>query len=208
MIGAHAFEFGPFLLVPERQLLMRGESSVRIGGRALDLLTALVERPGELVSKQDLMSRAWPTTTVEECNLKVNIAALRRALGDTAGGGPYIATVAGRGYRFVAPVERPAAPGPRGGPQKNDPQALADIDPAGGWTRVRLVGLPNAECAPPVADRVEIVGYGIVIDGEITVRLDEAVVLLGPGAKRGRSRLPANLAAGRCRMLFIQVDGD
>jgi predicted ATPase/DNA-binding winged helix-turn-helix (wHTH) protein len=98
-----SFAFGPFTLIPERQLLLEGDAPVRIGNRALDILVALVERPGEVVTKQELLARGWPTTVVEEQNLKVNMAALRRVLGD----GPeshYIATVTGRGYRFVAPV--------------------------------------------------------------------------------------------------------
>lgn len=100
-----SFAFGPFILVPERQLLLKGDVPVRIGGRGLDILTALVERPGELMSKRELLARAWPNTIVEEGNLKVNVAALRRALGDGSGAAQYIATVTGRGYRFVAPVQ-------------------------------------------------------------------------------------------------------
>ncbi|HJU40550.1 MAG TPA: transcriptional regulator, partial [Tahibacter sp.] len=99
-----SFAFGPFVLVPERQRLLKDDTPVRIGGRALDLLTALVERPGEVVGKRELLARAWPNTVVEEANLKVNMAALRRVLGDGPGAAPYIATVVGRGYRFVAPV--------------------------------------------------------------------------------------------------------
>jgi len=76
-----SFAFGPFILVPERQLLVRGGTAVRIGGRALDLLTALVERPGEVVTKRELMARVWSNTVVDEANLKVNVAALRRTLG-------------------------------------------------------------------------------------------------------------------------------
>ena len=105
-----SFAFGPFVLVPERQSLREGESSVRIGGRALDLLTALVERPGEVISKRQLMARAWPDVVVDEGNLKVNMAALRRALGDESTGAQYIATVTGRGYRFVAPVHANGVP--------------------------------------------------------------------------------------------------
>lgn len=119
--GVRSFAFGPFVLVPERQALLQDGVPVRLGGRALDILTALVERAGELVSKRELMARVWPSTVVDESNLKVNIAALRRALGD---GGPddarYIATVTGRGYRLIAPVRSgassamtPAAPAPR-----------------------------------------------------------------------------------------------
>jgi DNA-binding winged helix-turn-helix (wHTH) protein len=100
-----SFRFGPFLLQPERQLLLKLHAPVRIGGRALDLLTLLAERAGELVSKPELVARAWPETFVDESNLKVNIAGLRRALGDAAAAPRFIATVAGRGYRFVAPVE-------------------------------------------------------------------------------------------------------
>lgn len=83
---------------------MRGDEQIRIGSRALEILTALVERPGELVSKNELLARAWPDTFVEQGNLKVNVAALRRALGQGAGDGRYIATVTGRGYRFVESV--------------------------------------------------------------------------------------------------------
>ena len=83
-----SFAFGPFVLIPERQLLLKGEAPVRIGSRALDILTALVERPGDLVSKSELLSRVWPDTFVEEGNLKVNMAALRRALGEGPGQRP------------------------------------------------------------------------------------------------------------------------
>lgn len=107
-----SYAFGPFVLVPERQLLLSGGSRVRIGGRALDLLTALVEQPGEIVSKRQLMARAWPKAVVDEGNLKVNMAALRRVLGDQAGAAQYVATVTGRGYRFVAPVRTEALPDP------------------------------------------------------------------------------------------------
>lgn len=99
-----SFAFGPFVLIPGRQLLLAHDVPVRIGGRALDILTLLVEHPGELVSKGDLLARVWPDTVVEEGNLKVNMAALRRVLGEQPGDAQYIATVVGRGYRFVAPV--------------------------------------------------------------------------------------------------------
>lgn len=104
------FAFGPFQLIPHRQLLLRGATPVRIGGRALDLLAILVERPGEVVEKRELIARAWPSTTVDEGNLKVNMAALRRAIEDDAGSARYIATITGRGYRFIAPVRTSGLP--------------------------------------------------------------------------------------------------
>jgi len=97
------FSFGPFRLIPERQLLLEDEKPVNLGARGLELLHALVEHAGEVVSKDELITRIWPDTCVSESNLKVQIAALRRALGEGRRGDRYIATVSGRGYRFVAP---------------------------------------------------------------------------------------------------------
>lgn len=99
-----SFAFGPFVLTPEQQMLLEDQTPVALGGRALDILTALVERPGAVITKSELIARAWPNLFVDEGNLKVTIAALRRALGEKAGSLRYIATVIGRGYRFVAPV--------------------------------------------------------------------------------------------------------
>ena len=70
----------------------------------MDILIALVERAGELVRKDELMALVWPNMFVEETNLRVNVAQLRRALRDGQDGNRYIITDAGRGYRFVAPV--------------------------------------------------------------------------------------------------------
>jgi DNA-binding winged helix-turn-helix (wHTH) protein len=75
-----------------------------LGSRAREILAALVERPGRLVSKEDLIARVWPETFVEEGNLKVHVAALRRALGDGVGGNRFIVNVPGRGYSFMAAV--------------------------------------------------------------------------------------------------------
>jgi DNA-binding winged helix-turn-helix (wHTH) protein len=101
-----AMSFGPFHVLPIQRLLLEGDLLPRLGSRALDLLVALVERAGELVSKGELMARVWPDTLVEESNLRVQVAALRRALRDGQDGSRHISTVAGRGYWFVAPVAR------------------------------------------------------------------------------------------------------
>jgi predicted ATPase/DNA-binding winged helix-turn-helix (wHTH) protein len=97
--------FGPFRLFPAQQLLLEDESPVRVGARALEILNVLVERAGELVTKKELMARVWPNIVVDESNLKVQVAALRRVLGDGQPGRRYLASVPGQGYRFVAPVE-------------------------------------------------------------------------------------------------------
>jgi DNA-binding winged helix-turn-helix (wHTH) protein len=102
----NAFVFGPFKLSVAERLLKRDEEALPIGGRALDLLAVLVERAGEVISHKELIARAWPDVTVEEANLRVHIASLRKVLRDGLDGARYISNVAGRGYCFVATVAR------------------------------------------------------------------------------------------------------
>lgn len=110
--AAPSIAFGPFRLCPRQRVVLEGDRPLRLGSRALDILIALVERPGELVSKRDLIARVWPGIVVEETNLKTHIAALRRTLRDGQLGSRYICTVPGRGYSFVAPVVRSEGPRP------------------------------------------------------------------------------------------------
>jgi predicted ATPase/DNA-binding winged helix-turn-helix (wHTH) protein len=100
--------FGLFRLFAAERQLKKGDEPIQLGGRALDTLIALVECAGEVVSQKELISRVWPNVTVEEANLRVHIANLRKALGDGREGARYIVTVPGRGYSFVAPVTRSA----------------------------------------------------------------------------------------------------
>jgi predicted ATPase/DNA-binding winged helix-turn-helix (wHTH) protein len=102
--------FGPFRLQPARQLLLEGEKPVRIGGRALDILIALAERAGELVTKDELVARVWPGLLVEDGNLRSQVALLRKALNDGQSGARYIVAIPGRGYRFVASVAASGRP--------------------------------------------------------------------------------------------------
>eukprot|EP01132_Coremiostelium_polycephalum_P023017 gene23017-27357_t len=104
--SAIEIHFGPYQLLPRRHLLLKNGEPVSLGSRALTLLIALASRPGELLEKTQLLDIAWPRLVVEECNLRAQIKAIRRALGDDDS--VYIATATGQGYRFVAPtwVER------------------------------------------------------------------------------------------------------
>ena len=111
--AAASIRFGSFCLWPEQRLLLQDKQPVHLGSRGLDILIALLERPGGLVGKDELMARVWPNTFVEPNNLTVHIAALRRALGDGRQGNRFLINIPGRGYRFVAPVtasaQRPAS---------------------------------------------------------------------------------------------------
>lgn len=110
---ARYFEFGPYRLDRQSRVLLRHGVIVPLTPKVFDTLAALVERPGEVVSKDDLLRAIWPDTFVEESNLTQNVSVLRKALGGAA----YIETIPKRGYRFVssvltAPAGGPAGPGP------------------------------------------------------------------------------------------------
>jgi DNA-binding winged helix-turn-helix (wHTH) protein len=108
-----ALEFGRFRMLVRRRQLTADGVPVRLGTRAFDLLTVLLEADGSLVAKEELLSRVWPGIYVSEENLKVQISALRKALGKDR---DFIRTEAGRGYRFTAVVKSTA-------PWNTSPQA-------------------------------------------------------------------------------------
>lgn len=97
--------FGSFRLLAAQFLLLEGDKPVPLGSRALEILIALLERPGELVTKEELMNLIWPNVFVEPANLTVHISALRRALRDGRDGNRFIINIPGRGYRFVASIQ-------------------------------------------------------------------------------------------------------
>lgn len=116
--------FGSFRLFAAERLLKKGEESLPIRGRALDLLITLVQRAGEVITYRELSTQVWPDVTVQDINLRVHIAALRKVLDDGRGAARYIANVAGQGYCFVAQVQR-------------QPQEVASKAPTGpGKTRM------------------------------------------------------------------------
>src|SRR5580704_1790583 len=103
-LGAGRILFGPFELNVGQRLLKKTNQVIPLGGRAYDILIALLENAGEVVAKAELMAKAWPDVTVEEGSLRVHLSALRKALGDGQFGDKYIASIQGQGYSFIAPV--------------------------------------------------------------------------------------------------------
>jgi adenylate cyclase len=127
------YAFGPFRLDVQGETLFRGAEPVALSQRAVALLCILIDRAGAPVSKDALMEAGWPGLAVEESNLTVQIAALRRALGEVPGGEGWIVTLPRRGYRFVGPAVMkseahvPAAP----------------MDPAATPSTVMALALPD-----------------------------------------------------------------
>lgn len=101
--------FGPFLLSPDNGTLIRDRELLAVGLRGARLLGALLRNPGQVVTKAELMDAAWPGMVVEESNLSVQIASLRKTLGPSPGGGAWIATVPRVGYRFIDSTEAGAS---------------------------------------------------------------------------------------------------
>jgi len=98
------YEFGPFRMDPDKQVLLRDGQAIAVSPKAFETLLVLVRRGREVVSKEELMKEIWPDSFVEETNLSQHIFKLRKALGDTLEGERYIVTLPGRGYRFAVPV--------------------------------------------------------------------------------------------------------
>ncbi len=169
-----SFLFGSFHLYPAQQLLVEGDRPVAIGARALSILIALVERAGEVVSKDALVRLVWPETFVEESNLRVHVAGLRRALRDGEAGHRFVVNVPGRGYSFVAAVRVLGAPAPDPGPAApaappiSLPQTLTRI--------IGRAGVVEALCAHLAQRRfVTLVGPGGI--GKTTVAIAVARAL-------------------------------
>src|SRR6516164_7772104 len=101
------FAFGPYVLDSETGTLLREGVPVPVGYRGFLLLKALLNRPGEVLTKSSLMDAAWPGVAVEETNLSVQIATLRKLLGSQPTGGEWITTIPRVGYRFAGSVGQP-----------------------------------------------------------------------------------------------------
>ena len=134
-------QFGPFSIDVEERVLRRDGRPVPLTPKAFDVLAALVEQPGRLISKEELLQKVWPDTFVEESNLAYNVFALRKALGDTADNGQYIETVAKRGYRFIATVT-PASRGNGGSPRRKVSQKRRCQKPVSAGTEFHASGKP------------------------------------------------------------------
>ena len=156
------YEFGPYRIDRGERLLRRGQDVVSLPPKAVDLLLALVERGGDVVEKDQLLSVVWPNTFVEEGSLARNVSLLRHTLGDSRAT-PYIATIAKRGYRFVAAVATVRED--RAGPRSLAVLPLANLsgDPAqdffaDGMTDELITSLTKIE-ALRVASRTSVMAY-------------------------------------------------
>ena len=188
--------FGRFLLLPHRRELLANGRPVKLGGRAFDVLMALVEARGAVVSKNALMARVWPERIVEENNLQWQISALRAAFGADRN---LIRTVSGRGYQFTGEINAVSA-----NPEANANTAIAAAQPGPSEARPDrgMPGeLPPTNLPEPVS---ELVGRDDVLGEILSLASAHRLVTLTGAGGIGKTRLA--VAAAR-RLLPQFPDG-
>ncbi|MFL6193956.1 MAG: tetratricopeptide repeat protein [Thermoanaerobaculia bacterium] len=144
------YEFDGFRVDPVRRVLLRDGEPVAVTPKALSILLVLLERPGEVVEKPDLIERIWPGVFVTEANLTQNIFSLRKSLGERANDNRYIVTVPGRGYSFAGELRR----------TERFPTAEIQIIP---------VDMPLPAAVPPATAELPIVVPGLPPSQEIPI---------------------------------------
>jgi DNA-binding winged helix-turn-helix (wHTH) protein len=171
--SAAGLRFGPFEVKFSDRSLKKANRAVSLGGRAYDILVALLENAGEVVARAELIEKVWPDVTVEEGSLRVHLSALRKALGDGQFGNKYIARVQGCGYSFIAPVVRVPADHERG----NASAPMSNLPPALG----RMIGRDD-----------------FVLEVQAVLRSERLVTILGAG---GMGKTTVALAVGHSTLL-------
>jgi DNA-binding winged helix-turn-helix (wHTH) protein len=145
----HFYSFGPFRLYAVERELFRRDEPVALPPKAVDTLLVLVRNRGHVVDKDELMKALWPDAFVEEANLGKQISQLRKELGETPDGKPYIETVSRRGYRFAATVteswegEQPEVAegeGPRPVLEQQTQASVASLPRPPAWRKIGALG--------------------------------------------------------------------
>ncbi len=193
------YSFGYFRLFPERRTLLAGEQPIKLGARAFDLLAVLVAASGRMLTKGELIAAVWPHLVVEENNLNVQVLALRKVLGHAA-----IATVPGRGYHFVMPVQVAG----------DDPALATSTTPP---SDAAAAEEGNNDGAPAAATRSNVTGaaptlYGRQedIDAVLALLREHPVVTLTGAGGIGKTRLGEAVAhrllsSDRCSVWWVDL---
>ena len=184
---SHSYDFGRFRLKTAERVLLREGEPVPLTPKVFDILITLLEKRGQIVEKDDLMKRVWPTTFVEEGNLTQNVSLLRKALGESAGGSQFIETVPRRGYRFVAPVTETSYH-PLLAAQE-DGRVLSDNGHSPAITR-NVVATPNSEITNENGVSTSFLplrksGFGIAVTGAAVVIAAVALIYFSVRSKAG-----------------------
>ena len=191
--GHRGYAFGPFVVDPVKRTLSRAGRPVPITSKTFDVLVVLLEHRDHIVSKDELLTRVWPDTAVNENNLTRQISSLRRVLGQRPDEHDFVVTIPGHGYRFVASVqplpeatsEPPSDPSPAAGapevPWRDPPKPWVDVEesrvggepPPEPWSPVETDKADAAAANTPKA-RLPLAGTLVAASGAVL-----AIVLIG-----------------------------
>lgn len=221
MNASRYFRFGDFELQPDERRLLAAGKPVRVGRHAFDLLLVLAERAGHLVTKDELLERVWPKLVVEENTLQAHVSALRKILGSDA-----IATVSGRGYRFVLDVTHGSADTPAATASHNLPHSLTSfvgrekevaqlrhlltttrfltLVGSGGCGKTRLAFEAAAEQARVFADGVRLVELAALADPALVPQTSARV--LGVKEQRDKSATQSIVDHLRDKQVLVLFD--
>lgn len=201
--------FGPFRLNLAERLLTKNGARVELRGRAYDLLLALLARPNELISKDDLLRDVWPGIAVEEGSLRFHMTNLRKALGDGSDGNRFIMTSSGRGYTLAAQVTRARDQSQRTNPQisfqhANLPMRVAMID-----RELEIAEIPERLLATRFVTIVGAGGVGkttlaIAVGHRLLPQFDGAVLFVDLGMVNDRALVGTIVAS----LLGLSVSSD
>jgi eukaryotic-like serine/threonine-protein kinase len=190
------WQLGEIVIDPARRTLRRNGEEIAVTPKAFSILLALLERPGEVVTKQELLQRIWPDTFVTEANLTQNVSSLRKALGESANERRYIVTVPGRGYSLgafaapiAAPVELPEEMEAEAEPENAAalPAAPSAAAPPGRQT-VEIEAVPPVPLAvPPQGPARGLLASGVFA---VTVLAVALLVWLGGRRQEGAAQAP------------------
>src|ERR1700686_4896012 len=169
-----AIEFGRFSVLPHRRELLAEGRALGLGGRAFDVLMAVIEASGAILSKDALMNRVWPNRIVEENSLQAQISALRRAFGADR---ELIRTIAGRGYQFTGEIRTVSV--------RPDARAVAGMQQP-------TPSRPPTNLPEPVS---ELIGRDVELDEILDLGASHRLVTLTGAGGIGKTRL--GLAAAR-----------
>lgn len=178
------YEFGPYRLDAARRTLSRGQEPLPLTSKVFDTLLALVANHDRLLLKDELMKLVWPDSFVEEVNLAQNVSALRKLLGESPGENRYIATIPGKGYRFVGEV-------------REGPEPVPDMPV------VASVMVPPVTTEHRGRNRSKLLSIAVCV----FAALAGSVYIIGIAEKRTASSRPRSLAVLPFRSLDKQ-DGD
>jgi len=202
------YEFGEFRLDAEHLMLSRGPNELSLAPKAVETLLALVERRGQIVSKDELLEAVWPDAIVEESNLFLYLSVLRKTLGEQSNGNPWVETLRRRGYRFTGAVKILPQPSNGNGADRIGPIHIAHLSPQDteaapemiSESKIVVPGAGRMPVAPARLRMVSVVAVGIIV---ITVAVSSYFYFTSRSGIKSIAVMPAQNDSGNQDLEYL-----